>query len=654
MKDQASSKKYLQLLAKEFPNRSEVVNEVVLLSSVLNLTKGAEIFLSDVHGEHEAFEHVLRNGSGAIKEKIKECYQDELKPAAINQLATIIYYPEEKLSSLKPLDGFSADFYRVLLKRLIKLNREFAKVYSSKKLRKLIPEGLDDLILELVSEREIGEENDYYDNLLQSIIDVGHADQLIIDLSYLIQRLAIHKIHIIGDVYDRGPGAEIIMDRLSEHHAVDLQWGNHDIVWMGAALGSTACMANVLRLSLRYANTDTLEKGYGIHLIPLASFAIEYYREDQGIVFDPKVSPDDLLNASENWLNRLMHKAISIIQFKLEGQLIKRRPEFRQDDRLLLEKIDFDTGNLVIDSERYALQDRFFPTLDPKDPYKLTPEEEEVVKRLQASFNKSFRLQRHAEFLYEKGSMYTVTNGNLLYHGCIPLNPDGSFRKVDLGKGSYKGKALLDYFDQQVKVAYSGAKNSEERNYAIDLIWYLWAGPYSPIFGKDKMATFERYFLNDPALRKETMDHYYSYRDDPTTAKMILEEFGLAKEGTVILNGHVPVSVKKGESPEKANGQLIVIDGGFSKAYQEQTGIAGYTLMHDCYGRQLIAHESFESREHAIASESDIAYSETCLTQSTRKLKVKDLDDSRKIEERIKDLKELLQSYEQGTIKEAF
>jgi fructose-1,6-bisphosphatase-3 len=644
-------RKYLELLAAKYPNRREVAREIVLLSSVLNLTKGTEIFLSDIHGEHEAFDHVLRNGSGVIKQTIRAMYPEWSKEE-INQLATLVYYPEEKLPRVKAEAPALDDFYRRTLQQLIQLTRHFASIYSTKKLRKLLPVGFEQIISELVAERDLGVANDYYYHLINSIIEIRQAEPLIIEFSKLIQRLSIHRVHIIGDVYDRGPGAHEIMDNLLELHSLDVQWGNHDVVWMGAALGSEACMANVLRLSLRYANTDTLEKGYSIQLLPLASFAIEHYKDDTSIIFDPKIPPSELLNESEHWLSGLMHKAITVIQFKLEGQLIRRRPDFGMQDRLLLDKIDHKAGTVTIDGVAYPLKDTFFPTIDPANPYQLTPEERALVDRIRTSFLKSERLQRHVQLLFEKGSMYLVSNGNLLYHGCIPLQEDGQFRAIDLGGGPMKGKALMDFLDQQMQIAYSGVVGSPECAYARDLIWYLWAGPDSPIFGKSKMATFERYLLEDEAIQEEHKDPYYSYRDDPKTGQMILEEFGLDAADSVILNGHVPVSVKKGENPVKAEGKLIVIDGGFSKAYQGKTGIAGYTLIHDCFGRQLIAHEPFESKARAIEEELDIAYSNTVLNQSPTKLKVRDLDDGKRVMERIADLKQLLAAYESGEVRE--
>ncbi len=644
--------KYLKLLSKHYRNRIEVSKEIVRLSSILSLTKGPEIFISDIHGEYEAFQHLMRNGSGIIKQKIKEIYAAELSNQEINRLAAIIYYPVEKVGLIKRNASDLEDFYKGTLKKLIYITRSFASVYNNKKLRRLIPAGYGDIILELVADREVGEQNNYYDHIISSIIETEQAEPLIIEFSKFIQILAVHKIHIIGDVYDRGPGAEIIMDELLAHHAVDFQWGNHDIVWMGAACGSEACIANVLRLSLRYGNTDTLEKGYGIHLMPLASFALAQYKSETSTIFDPKLSSDVLQNHSEKWLSSLMHKAISIIQFKLEGQLIRRRPEYQMDDRLLLNKIVFDKNTIVIDGKAYPLKDIYLPTIDPANPYQLTDEEAQLMSKIKASFLKSVRLQKHADLLFDKGGMYKVTNGNLLFHGCIPLTKEGLFQNVDLGKGKKKGKALMDFFDQEVSIARAGNIDSPARHYALDLLWYLWSGPQSPLFGKDKMASFERYFTHDSELHKEIKDHYYAYRDDEATCNMILEEFGLVRNDAVILNGHVPVSVTKGENPVKANGKLIVIDGGFSKAYQGQTGIAGFTLMHNAFGRQLIAQEPFDSIKKAIEEEADIAYSETILNQSPHKLKVGDCDDAIKIKEKIVDLKELLHAFTSGIFKE--
>ncbi|HAA12821.1 MAG TPA: class 3 fructose-bisphosphatase [Cytophagales bacterium] len=646
-------RKYLELLATQFSSKMAVGQEITLLESMLSLPKGPEIFLSDIHGEYESFRHVIKNGSGIIIERLKVLFSDELVPLALKRLATLIYYPEEKLAQLEPTHQDQDAFYETTILQLIRVARDFASIYTSAYVQKHLPKELGTLVYELIQEREqITNKQDYYLQLIRTVCEIGQAEELITAFAKFIQRLAIHRIHIIGDVYDRGPGAEIIMDMLLDFHTVDVQWGNHDIVWMGAAAGSWACMANVLRLSLRYGNTDTLEKGYGINLLPLASFAIEHYKGDDSLVFDPKVSPEALLNASEQWLNRIMHKAISIIQFKLEGQLIQRRPEWNLEDRLLLQNLDLEEGTLEWNGQKLPLKDTFLPTLDPKDPYALTTGEQKVVELLSEAFHESARLQRHARFLFENGGMYLTNNGNLLYHGCIPLQEDGKFAEVNLGDGAFSGKALLDYLESKAHEAYFEQASNAGDVQRADWLWYLWAGPLSPVFGKAKMATFERYFLDDKAAQKETKNPYYQYRDHEATCRMILEEFGLNPDESLIVNGHVPVVVKEGESPLKANGRLLVIDGGFAKAYQAHTGIAGYTLIHNSYGRLLVAHNTFESTEAAILNELDIAGTQTILNQSAQRLRVRDLDDGHALRERITDLKVLLQAYQNGSIKE--
>lgn len=644
--------KYFKLLSDQFPNAARVGKEIVLLESQLNLPKGNEIFLSDIHGEHEPFLHVLKNGSGIIKEKIHSLFGLEITEPEINQLASIIYYPKEKVDLLLEGDLEPTAFYEQTLSRLVRIARDFARIYPNRKLNALLPRDYGDIILEMVAERDLGADNSYYRQIISSIIDIDQCQQLIISLSTFIQRLAVDRIHIIGDIYDRGPGADIIVEKLIEYHSVDIQWGNHDIVWMGAASGSPACIANVLRLSLRYANTETLEQGYGINLVQLASFAIEHYKQDQSIIFNPKVTPDELLNQSEHWLNRLMHKAITIIQFKLEGQLIQRRPEFDMDNRLLLNQLNLEKGTIHLNGKDHELNDTFLPTINPDDPYELSREEGELMNRLIASFRESDKLQRHVSFLYENGGMYKAINNNLLYHGCIPLNEDGQLKSVSLGGKPKKGKALMDYLETVVRNGYFGRKGTEARQLGEDMAWYLWAGPDSPIFGKNKMATFERYFLEDSDVREEIMSPYYQYRDDPATADMILKEFGLETGNAMIMNGHVPVQVRKGESPIKAKGKLVVIDGGFAKAYQGETGIAGFSLIFNAFGRQLIAHEPFESTEKAITEELDIAYSETLLGQAEQMLRVHELDDGEIILDKIRDLRRLLNLFETGEIQE--
>lgn len=647
--------RYFRLLSDKYPNSAAVAREIILLESVLNLPKGPELFLSDVHGEHESFQHVLKNASGIIRNKIIELFSGELNDKDIRRLASLIYYPEQKMEIIKSEEGQPEQFYESTLYRLVRLSREFASIYANRKITKLLPENYGYIISELTQERErLPNQKDYYKQIIKTVIEIDQADRLIVAFAHFIQKLAVHKLHIIGDIYDRGPGAEYIMDALIGYQSVDVQWGNHDIVWMGAACGSRACIANVLRLSLRYGNTDTLEKGYGINLLPLASFAIEMYKEDKSLVFEPKTSAEDAFNESEQWLNRIMHKAISIIQFKLEGQLAKDRPELEVEDRNLLEKIDFDRGFFLYEGRELPLKDTFLPTVNPDAPNELTEPEVELLEKLWASFRESGRLQRHARFLYENGSMYKVTNQSLLYHGCIPIQHDGQFQQVRIEGKTLKGKALLDYFDRIAREAYFGKRKTKEKQFGRDMMWYLWAGPISPLFGKHKMATFERYFLDDKKAQEESKNGYYEYRDNEATCKMILEEFGLDPGVSRIINGHVPVVVKKGESPIKANGKLIVIDGGFSKAYQSQTGIAGYTLIHNDEGLQLVSHEPFESTKSAITKETDIVSSQTILSKPSKKLCVRDTNDGERVLNRIVELKHLLECFQKGVIKERY
>ncbi len=647
--------KYLNLIADKFPNTRSAAKEIILLESVLNLPKGPELFLSDIHGEHESFRHVLKNASGIIRNKIVELFSGELTQKDLKTFASLVYYPEQKIEIIKEKSHDMEDFYETTLYQLVRLSREFASIYTNRKIQKLLPEDYGYIITELTQEREkLPNQKDYYHQIIKTVIEIDQADRLIISFANFIQKLAVHKIHIIGDIYDRGPGAEQIMDSLMKYQSVDIQWGNHDIVWMGAACGSRACIANVLRMSLRYGNTDTLEKGYGISLIPLASFALAHYKEDKSVVFEPKNSPEDAINESEQWLNKIMHKAISIIQFKLEGQLAERRPELGLEDKILLDKIDYANGTIHLKGVDYQLNDNFWPTVNLESPNELSETEAELIAKLWDSFRESERLQRHTRFLYENGGMYKVSNKSLLYHGCIPIDEYGKFEEIAFEGKVLKGKTLLDYLDRVAREAYFGRRKSKEKEFGRDMMWYLWAGAKSPLFGKHKMATFERYYLQDEKPRIERKNGYYKYRDDEETCFMILSEFGLTHKNARIINGHVPVVVKKGESPIKANGKLVVIDGGFSKAYQSETGIAGYTLIHNENGLQLVSHEPFESTKSAIKKETDIVSSETILYQPTNKLRVRDTNDGKRIEEKISELKELLDCFQKGVIKERY
>ncbi|WP_416448398.1 fructose-1,6-bisphosphatase [Leeuwenhoekiella sp. A2] len=647
--------KYLKLLSNQFPNAAQVGKEIILLEALLSLPKSSELFISDIHGEHEPFKHMLRNGSGLIREKIVELFGNELNETDLRSLAALIYYPSEKLDKIKKESEDLDYFYKILVKRLVRVANDFTSIYTKRKIDRLLSRDYGLIIAELLQCEIAGEaKSKYHKKLLDTVIEIGECDKLIMALSEFIQRLAISKIHVIGDIFDRGPGAEEVMDSLIEYHSVDIQWGNHDMVWMGAASGSLACMANVIRLSLRYGNTSTLEKGYGINLIHLASFALEHYKEDKSLIFNPKIKPEDLLNESEQWLNRIMHKAISIIQFKLEEQLIDRRPEFKMTHRKMLEHMDLSQGSIRLDGKEYALKDTWFPTIDPKNPTKLSKEEEDLVIKLSESFQQSGRLQNHVKFLFEKGSMYHIVNGCLLFHGSIPIDENGDLAYVEMLGKKLKGKAYMDFLEKLTREAFSGIKDTAENELAVDMMWYLWAGPDSPLFGKDKMTTFERYFIKDITVHKETKSQYYRYRDVPETSLKIMQDFGMDPEKSIIINGHVPVEVKKGESPIKADGKLIVIDGGFAKAYQEQTGIAGYTLIFDDKGKRIIAHLPFESKVKAIEEEIDIESSITLYSYSDKPLKVSDIKDGDQVEDFIEDLKELLHSYRSGILTERF
>lgn len=647
--------KYLRLLSNQFPNAAQVGKEIILLEALLSLPKSSELFISDIHGEHESFQHMLRNGSGLIRQQIVKLFGDKLSKKDLRRLAALIYYPREKLEILKKESADWEHFYTTSIKRLVAIAYEFTSIYTKRKIDRLLSREYGLIIAELLQGEAVGERKSAYnEKLLKTVIDIGECDELIIALAEFIQRIAISKIHVIGDIFDRGPGAEVVMDSLIDYHSVDIQWGNHDIVWMGAASGSLACMANVIRLSLRYGNTNTLEKGYGINLIPLASFALEHYKDDQSLIFNPKVKPEELLNESELWLNRIMHKAISIIQFKLEEQLIDRRPEFELGGRKMLSNINFASGEILIEHKTYQLKDNFFPTIDHEHPSRLSKEEHDLVEKLYESFQQSSRLKKHVQFLFEKGSIYHISNDCLLFHGSIPIDSTGDLALVDMLGKQLKGREYMDFLDKMAREAFSGVAGTPANELAVDMMWYLWSGPQSPLFGKDKMTTFERYFINEPSIHKESKGYYYQYRDDPETSNKILRDFGLNPESSIIINGHVPVVVKKGESPIKANGKLIVIDGGFAKAYQDQTGIAGYTLIFDDHGKQIIAHLPFESTEKAIAEEIDILSSETLYSYSDKPLKVADIKDGDQIKELIEDLKELLSCYRSGLLTERF
>lgn len=625
----------------------------MLLESVLSLPKGSELFISDVHGEYDSFQHMIRNGSGMIRQRLTNLFHKTKSEKELKSLASLIYYPEEKLKSLHRNRASDTEFYKSTLKDLILLAKDFTSIYAKRKLGRLLKGQYQEIILAMVYSDYTNKDKEiFYDKLIETIIDIEEVDSIIIELSTFIQRLSIHSIHIIGDIYDRGPAAENILDDLLSHDSVDVQWGNHDIVWLGAGCGSLACIANVIRLSLRYGNTSTLEKGYGINLIPLASFALEHYKEEDSVHFDPKIDPTELLNSSEKWLNRIMHKAISIIQFKLEEQIKIRQSGFNLQDQLILNNINFDNHTINIDGETYELHDKFLPTVDPRAPSELSAEESELINFLAKSFRESDRLQRHVKFLIGKGGMYKVTNNCLLYHGCIPLDEKGDLKEVELLGKKLKGKSLLDFLEARVRDAHFLEADNKDKQLSLDTIWYLWCGPDSPLFGKSKMTTFERYFITDTKTHKEEKSYYYQYRNDEEACVKILKDFGLDDKNAIIINGHVPVAAKRGESPVKANGKLYVIDGGFSKAYQGKTGIAGYTMIFDQKGKQLISHMPFESKQKAIDEEIDILSYETLYSPSSKTIRVKDIDDGRSLMDYIVDLKDLLQHFKSGKIAE--
>lgn len=647
--DQMESK-VLKTLSHQYKNIAAASTEIINLQSILNLPKGTEHFLTDIHGEYEQFNHVLKNGSGSVRRKIDEEFGNTLSNKDKKSLATLIYYPESKLEIVAKKEDNLEDWYKIALHRLVQIIKRVSSKYTRSKVRKALPKEFAYVIEELITEKaEIQDKEAYYNEIIRTIIRTGRAPEFIIELSHLIQRLVIDHLHIVGDIYDRGPGPHIIMDTLCDYHSVDVQWGNHDMVWMGAASGSFVCIANVIRMAAHYGNLATLEDGYGINLLPLATFALEHYGDTNCDAFTIKFNTD--YNTKDLSLDTKMHKAIVMIQFKLEGQLIMRHPEFGMEDRMLLHQIDYEKKTVRIGDKEYAMEDTDFPTVDRAHPYELTEEENKVMLRLQQAFMKCEKLQRHVKFLFAKGGLYKIYNGNLLYHGCVPLNADGSFAKVNVCGKEYCGKALYDILEYYARRGYY-AKDSKERANGQDLIWYIWSGAGSPVFGKEKMATFERYFIKDAETHVEKKNSYYSLLEKEETVQHILQEFGLDSKDAHIVNGHVPVEQIHGESPIKCGGKLLIIDGGFSKAYQKKTGVAGYTLVCNSRGMRLVAHEPFESTEAAIINESDILEDSIIVENFPSRKMVADTDIGREIKETIFYLEELLEAYREGTIME--
>lgn len=644
--------KYLKLLARQYPTIAKASTEIINLAAILNLPKGTEHFLADLHGEYEPFVHVLRNGSGAVKIKIEEVFGNSLMDCEKKSLATLVYYPEQKLEIVLKEENDINDWYKINLYRLIELCRHTSSKYTRSKVRKALPKDFSYIIEELLHEEaDNNDKQDYYDGIINTIIEIERAKEFIIAISNLIQRLVIDRLHIIGDIYDRGPRPDIIIDTLMDYHSVDIQWGNHDILWMGAASGNTTCIANVLRIAARYSNLDVIEDIYGINLLPLATFALKYYKGDICTAFIPKNNDETGHATSEIELISKMHKAITIIQFKLEYEIIKRRPEFKMGHRLLLDKINYKDGTITLNDITYELNDRNFPTINPNNPFELTSEEKKLIDKLQISFINSDKLQKHVLFLFNKGKIYLKYNSNLLFHGCIPLNRDKTFKCMIINGQEYKGKKLLDKFHSLAREGYFNNRGSEEKLYGMDIMWYLWNGACSSLFGKEDMTTFERYFIKDKITHKEKKNPYYDFRDTEEMCNLIFEEFSLNPSESRIINGHVPVKNKFGESPIKANGKLIVIDGGFAKAYRSQTGLAGYTLTYNSYGLQLISHQPFKSIEDAFSKETDILSSRKIVEKLDRK-KVGDTDVGNELKNQIKDLKLLLRAYRKGLINE--
>ena len=627
--------RYLQRLAELYPTIGKASTEIINLQSILNLPKGTEHFMSDIHGEYEAFAHVLRNGSGAVRKKIDDVFGHTLSNNDKRALATLIYYPKEKMRLVKKTEEDMQNWYKITLYRLIEVCKTTASKYTRSKVRKALPADYAYVIEELITEKaEVLDKEAYYDSIVDTIIEIGRAENFIIALAELIQR----------------PGPHFIMDRLMEYHSLDIQWGNHDAVWMGAAVGQKVCIATVLRNSIRYGNMDILEDAYGINLLPLATFALEVYKDDPCEVFEMKGTSN--YNAVEKELGRKMHKAISIIQFKLEGQLIRHHKEFHMENRCLLHRIDPEKGTITLpDGKEYPLLDTKFPTIDWKKPYELTSGEKDVMERLEAAFRNCEKLQKHMRLLLDKGGLYKTFNGNLLFHGCIPLNEDGSLKEVQIYGKTYKGKELYDVLEAYVRRAFFSVDGEEQRK-GSDILWFIWASPNSPLFGKDKMTTFERYFIADKETHKEIKGAYYHLLENEEVVDSLLREFGLDPAQGHIVNGHVPVHQGEGESPVKCGGKVIVIDGGFCKAYHKVTGIAGYTLIYNSYGLILCAHESFTSTEDAVSEESDIVSNRVSVHYTTKRRLVGDTDTGKALKERISELVQLLEAYRRGIIKE--
>ena len=643
--------KYLNILSEKFPTIQSVCTEIINLEAILNLPKGTEHFLSDLHGEYESFLHILKNASGAIKTKIDEIFKNTMTSEERRKLATLIYYPKEKLELIKKETNNINEYYRITLYRLIKICTVVGSKYSRSKVRKAIPKEYQYIIDELLHSNQNSYDKDiYYDKIIDSIIALGRADAFIIAISNLIQQLAVDHLHIIGDIYDRGPGPHIIIDELMKYHSIDIEWGNHDIIWMGAAAGSEACIFNVIRICARYNNLDILEEGYGINIRTITEFAMEEYGDRESKIFVPK-NLDEKDSKFDQIVMAKTQQAATIIQLKLEGQIIKKHPEYYMDDRLLLDKINYKKGRVTIDGKDYQLLENYFPTIDPDNPYELSEKEAEVVRKLVKSFKNSEKLQRHIQFLYSKGNIYKIFNDNLLIHGCVPMSMFGEFISVNVNGRELRGRAYLDYVEKVAREGYFEPEGSEKREKGKDFLWYLWCGKNSPIFCKDKMKTFERYYLAEKETWEEVKNPFYNFQNDEHISEKVLREFDIDPNIGHIICGHIPIKFKAGESPIKANGKLFIIDGGLSKAYQKTTGIAGYTLRYSSYGLTLVAHEPFTSIDNAIINETDL-HSEKQIVEKVERKRIKDTDKGKELMSQIADLERLLEAYKSGIISE--
>ncbi|MGL6174564.1 MAG: fructose-1,6-bisphosphatase [Cellulosilyticaceae bacterium] len=641
----------LKFLSNQYPTIDAASTEVINLKAILNLPKATEHFVTDIHGEYESFSHVLHNASGILKLKIDKLFQREMSAKSRRALAMLIYYPEKKIDRLEREAIELDEWYHINLLRIIRLSKQISAQYTRSKVRKALPKEFAYIMEELLNEQiDAPHKEKYYEEIIKTIIDLGKARDFLCAFCYLIQRLAVDHLHVIGDIFDRGPRADRVMNILMNYHSLDIQWGNHDILWMGAASGNEACIANVIRIGCRYDNLQTLEDGYGINLLPLATLALEYYSECNYELFIPKGVEKEKL---ENKLIARMHKAITIIQLKLEGKLIECYPEFKMKDRKLLHKIDWEKRQIILEGTTYDLKDTEFPTVDPSAPYELTAAEKHVVERLKYSFKHSSKLQQHVKYLFMKGSMYKVYNNNLLYHGCILMTDEGVLQEVPLSGKNYKGRAYLDELEKIVREGYFDKQNLENKHRGEAMMWYLWCGKYSPLFGKDRMTTFERYFIKDEIAHHEEKNAYYHYIEQDEIAIKLLESFGVVKGEGHIINGHVPVKIKKGESPIKAGGKVFMIDGGFTKAYQKVTGIAGYTLIYDAKSIKLASHKPFEGIENAIELETDIVTTMDVIEQMDETKKVADTDVGKEIKQQIEVLLRLIACYQSGVLKES-